>query len=107
MRWQEPKTEPGMMDVLGYLVALDTLHGSTSWLDLSSAGTSHGTAWRVTVVSVFPVASGARGPRKLVTSVTFPNVDSSTMGGCMLKLLVDHDYRISREVYAQGELPLA
>lgn len=103
MPWQEQKTGVSWMEILGFLTALDTLHGSTSWLDLSSGGTKHGTCWRVTVVSVFPVVSGRGAGKKLVSQVTWPNVNHAEIASAIYSLLYDHDARVSREVYKQGE----
>jgi hypothetical protein len=89
-------------EVLSYLIALDSIHGSTSWLDLSSAGTKHATCWRVTVVSVFPVAAGDGAARKVVSQVTWPNVDSKDFVSAVYGLVMGHDYRISKEVYKQN-----
>lgn len=92
---------PDWTDVRGYLSAFDTLHGSTSWLQLSVIGLPDGTEWQAIITSVWPVADGRKSAPRLVTSVLWPNVNSATMEGALLKLLVDHDLRTSREVYTQ------
>lgn len=98
---------PDWTDVMSYLSAFTTLHECTSWLDLSLTGTNEGTHMRVSVISVWPSLDMRTRARRLVTQVIWPNVDSSTLEGAILKLLVDHDYRTSREVYTQTTLPLA
>lgn len=105
--WRESKTSVGWTEILDYLSAFDSLHGSTSWLDMSSAGTRHGTAWRVAVVSVWPVVCGDGRAKRLVSVVTWPNVDSADLASAIYKAIVDHDYRTSREVYIQEKLPEA
>jgi len=105
VKWDVSKSGPGWTEILTYLVALDTLHGSTSWLDMSSAGSKHGTAWRVSVVSVFPAVSGAGRVKKVVSNVTWPNVDSADLASAIYKLVLEHDYRISEEAYVQQTLP--
>jgi hypothetical protein len=105
MPWRVPKSPVDWTEILAYLVALDQLHGSTSWLDMSSGGTKSGTSWRVAVVSVFPAVSTRKSGHRLVSTVEWPNVDSADFTAAIYRLILDHDYRISREVYTQGPLP--
>lgn len=96
---------PDWTSVLSLLVAIDGMHNSTSWLDMSSAGTTHATCWRAAVVTVLPVASGQERVRRIATEVQWPNVDSADFTSAIYKLLIDHDYRISRELYTQERIP--
>jgi len=98
---------PDWMDVSSLLSAIDTLHGATTWIDMSHAGTTHDTSLRVVVVSVLPVYSGPARVRRVVSALVWPNVDSAELVSAIYKLLFEHDYRISREVYKQERLDLA
>jgi hypothetical protein len=102
---QSSMTGPDWTDIMAYMSALDSLHGCTTWLDISSAGTNYGTQLRVTVVSVWPVLKGEGRALKVATQGLWPSVNDATMEGAVLKLLVEHDYRFSREVYTQERLP--
>jgi hypothetical protein len=42
--------------------------------------------------------------RRVVSVLTWPNVDSADLASAIFKLVVDHDYKISREAYKQGQL---
>ncbi len=98
---------PDWTDIGAYVKAFTSLHGCTTWLDLSETGSKLGTEWRVSVISVWPTLDERTRAKRLVTQVTWPNVESETLEGAILKLLVDHDYRTSKEVYSQSTLPLA
>jgi len=105
MRWHESKNGPGWTEILGYMTALDDLHRSTTWLDLSPAGSQYGTAWRASVVTVLPALSGPARAVRVVSACTWPNVDSADLASAIFKLIIDHDYKISREAYVQERLP--
>lgn len=107
VKWHAPNATVDWQEILAYTMALDALHGSTTWLDLHSGGTRHATNWRVTVVSVFPVVSGKTQGTKLATSTHWPNTDNVNMAEAIYNLLLRHDYRISEELYIQTELPTA
>jgi len=98
---------PGWMEVSSMLGAIDQLHGATSWIDMSHAGSSLDTSLRVVVVSVLPVYSGPARVRRVVSALIWPNVDSAELVSAIYKLLFEHDYRISKEVYKQERLDLA
>lgn len=104
MKWQDASHGPGWMECLTYLESIDLLHGSTTWIDLSPAGSKHGISWRVVVVTVIPVFSGGARVRRVITGVTWPNVDSADFASAVFKTLVDHDNRLSSELYRQEEL---
>jgi hypothetical protein len=104
MLWPDRKSGPSWTEILEYLAALDSLHHATTWLDMSSAGSKHATVWRVAAVTVLPVLSGQESVRRVVSVLTWPNVDSADLASAIFKLIVDHDYKISRGAYKQGQL---
>jgi len=104
VRWGESKNGPGWTEILAYMTGLDDLHGSTTWLDLCPAGSKYGTAWRVSVVTVIPVFIGQARAKRVVTAVTWPNVDSADLASAIFKAIIDHDYKIGREAYVQERI---
>jgi len=92
---------PDWTDIHAFMSAIDSLHGSSTWLDLQPIGTRKGTDTLITIVSVFPSLTKNTRSIRLATQELYPNPDSDSILGAIYKLLYTHDGRISKEVYAQ------
>lgn len=105
-KWHASSAGPDWTDVVMYLSALDKVNGTTSWLDLSAAGSTLDIGWRVFVVSVLPAVYTPEQVHRVVTEVQWPNVDSADFASAIYKALVSHDYEVSKASAVQQGLQL-
>ena len=102
---QEKSHGPDWTDVRTMVVAIDSLHGCTTWLDLAPIGAGAGTEWQMTVTSVWPVLKDSQRALRLSTQVRWPNPNQATFEAAVFELLYRHDVRFGKEVYQQERLP--
>lgn len=106
MEWQGSNSGPGWQDVAEMLTALDSLHGCTTTIQLST-GSWYGNAnLCAAIVSMRPELAQ---PDNLLscTSVHFyPTRAHKTVSGWLYGALHEQDKRIGKSWYKQSEIPL-
>jgi hypothetical protein len=104
MSWARSPVGPDWMDIRGGIAAHQETHECTTWLDMSLDGSSLGTSWRISLISVWPGVRDKKSRNRWASQVCWPNPDSSEIEGAILKLLYEHDFAVTREK-ERGEVP--
>lgn len=106
MEWQGSNSGPGWQDVADMLTALDSLHGSTTTVQLSAGAWYGQPRLCAAIVSMRPSLTEPNNLLSATTVTYYPQNKHKTVSGWLFGALHLQDQAIGRSWYVQTEVPL-
>jgi len=105
MEWEGSNNGPGWQDVAEMTLALDSLHGCTTTIQLST-GTWYGNAnLCAAIVSLRPSLTAPGQLLECTTVTYYPTKGHKTVSGWLYGALHEQDKRIGKSWYSQSAFP--
>jgi hypothetical protein len=104
MRWGAVVSGPDMQDCCKWLQSVEETHKCECSLLLLPDGEHAGTRWRIDALAVRPTPLGVPLGESIGVFCYFPDGQSKTFEGALMRLIVALDTECTRQWWVQGRL---